>query len=128
MGALNHHTTGDEGIFMSNSHKAVLHAPYKSTTQVPQFTLQHAHTVRGARSPAANLIILCRCVSCSRNRNRVCLCEGDGAQISVWVITQRAGLFGLHFASSSCDSNIYMIFSGWKKFLFVFWNRFMTTF
>lgn len=44
----------------------------------PIHSPSHAGPVREAKSPAANLIILCRCVSCSRNRDSVCLCEGDG--------------------------------------------------
>lgn len=57
-------------------------SPACSTQQhhpsAPIHSPPHTGPVREAKSPAANLIILCRCVSCSRNGNRVCLCGGDG--------------------------------------------------
>lgn len=68
----------------------------------------HTHTnpVTGTKSPDANLIILCRCGSWSRNSNRVRFCDGNVDWVcsteSGWCITQTVELG--YFSLPCCDN------------------------
>lgn len=74
--AWRHRTAGGRRIFISDSHKAAPQARHNGAIQVPQFTLRTPHTgpVWGAKSQAANLIILCSvCPAAGTGIERACV-------------------------------------------------------
>lgn len=83
----------------------------------------YTNPVAGTKSPDANLIILCRCVSWSRNSNRVRLCDRFVDCVcsteSRWCTSQMIEL--VHF-SLSCFENIFFYHSVLSIFTFVFYQ------
>lgn len=72
------HTAGGHQLFTSTNHKAVPPAPHNNNyhPSAPIHSAPHTGPVRGAKSPAANLIILCRCVCPAAGIGMECvLCE-----------------------------------------------------
>lgn len=76
---------GFGGIFISSSHKAAPRAPHTmAPSKCPNSLATNTQALfGGAKSQAANLIILCRCVSCSRNGNKASACARDEDRVSV---------------------------------------------
>lgn len=71
-------------IFISSSHKVAPRAPHTmAPSKCPNSLATNTQALfGGAKSQAANLIILCRCVSCSRNGNRCSARVRDENQVS----------------------------------------------